>query len=416
MVAELISVGTEILLGNIVNTNVTYLARKCASLGISVYHQVTVGDNENRLTEALQVALSRSDIIIMTGGLGPTQDDITKETVAKVIEASLITDVKTQNRIKSYFEHKGIEKMPANNMKQAEIIEGSIVIDNDWGTAPGQIAVTKEGKHVILLPGPESEMIPMFERSVEPYLKKNSGSAIVSRIVKICGIAESQVETMILDLVQSQKNSTLATYAKQGEVHIRVTASADNEETANQLVKPMVKELKQRFKEAVFSTEEDKALEDVVVELLAKHELTVVTAESCTGGMVAQRIVNVSGASDVFKEGFITYSNKAKKKYLDVKKATLKKYTAVSEKIAKEMAKGAAITTDSDTSISVTGLAGPGGGTDEIPVGTVYIGCYAKEKTVVKKYHFKGSRNQIRERATVAALDLLRRTVMEYYE
>lgn len=416
MVVELISVGTELLLGNIVNTNAAYLSQKCAELGLSLYYQVTVGDNESRLLETVTTALNRSDVIILSGGLGPTQDDLTKETVAKAIGLSLVEDSNTKKRIEKYFKNSTYKDIPENNWKQAQIIEGSIVIDNDNGTAPGLIVETKEGKRVILLPGPPNEMIPMFEKDIFPYLNMIRPYVIFSKMVKICGIGESKVEMEIEDLIESQSNPTIATYAKCGEVHLRVTANAPSVEEAKKLVKPVVKELKERFGQNVYTTDEAQTLEANVVKLLQKYELTVATAESCTGGLFTGRIVNVPGASDVLKEGFITYSNKAKKKNLDVSKNTLKKYGAVSEQCAKEMAKGAAINTGADTAIAITGVAGPDGGTDEKPVGLVYIGCFVNEKVTVKEYHFKGDRQKVRESSVVAALDLLRRCILNNYK
>lgn len=416
MIAELISVGTEILLGNIINTNAAYLSRKCAELGLSVYHQVTVGDNHDRLVNAVNEALNRSDVVILTGGLGPTQDDITKETVAECLGLNMIRDIRTEERIMAYYEKKGTSKIPENNDRQAQIMDGSMVLDNNWGTAPGLIVMTRESKRVILLPGPNDEMVPMFERYVEPYLRELQGNTIFSKVVKICGIGESEVESKLADLISAQNNPTIATYCKVGEVHIRITAKAAGEEEAKKMIKPVVKELKARLKENIYTTDEKESMEDVVVKLLAKYDLTLTTAESCTGGLLTSRIVNVPGASQVLKEGFVTYSNKAKRKYLDVNKMTLKKYGAVSEQTAKEMAKGAAITTDCDAAISVTGIAGPDGGTEEKPVGTVYIGCYVNEKTVVKKYVFPGNRAKVRELSAIRALDLLRRCILENYK
>lgn len=223
------------------------------------------------------------------------------------------------------------------------------------------------------------------------------------------------VEEKILDLIDSQTNPTIATYAKTGEVHLRVTAKAPNAEAAEKLIKPVVKELKRRFGSNVYSVKEDETLEMAVVRLLKKHELTVTTAESCTGGLLAGRIVNVPGASEVFREGFITYSNKAKRKILDVNKSTLKKYGAVSKETAKEMAAGGAFAADADICIAITGLAGPDGGTEEKPVGLVYMACYLAGNVTVEKYQFKGNRNKVREQSVVRSLDFLRRTVLEYY-
>ncbi|SFR90298.1 competence/damage-inducible protein A [Anaeromicropila populeti] len=415
MNAEIISVGTEILMGNIVNTNATYLAQECAKLGLFVYHQVVVGDNEERLTQVMEQALSRSDVILLTGGLGPTEDDLTKEVAAKVAGKLLKRDERTKERIKSYFKARGVKEITQNNWKQAEIIEDAIVLDNDNGTAPGFIVETSDNKRIVLLPGPPMEMNPMFQEKVIPYLKKLQPDVLVTRMVKICGMGESAVETKIKDLIQQQTNPTIATYAKLGEVHLRVTASAKNEDAAKKLLKPVVKELKNRFDNKIYTTEEEVSLESCVLKLLVKNELSLVTAESCTGGLLAGSIVNVPGASEAFKEGFITYSNKAKRKFLDVNKSTLKKYGAVSEKTAKEMARGAAIGSDADISIAITGVAGPDGGTEEKPIGLVYIGCYIKEKTIVKEYRFNGSREKIRQQAVIAALDLLRRSILDEY-
>ena len=416
MVVELISVGTELLLGNIVNTNAAYLSEKCAELGMSLYYEVTVGDNEERLLDTVTTAINRSDVIILTGGLGPTQDDLTKETVAKALNLPIVEDRHTRERIENHFKRSNYKVVTENNWKQAKIIEGCKVVDNQNGTAPGLIVETQEGKRVILLPGPPNEMIPMFEIDIYEYLNQINPNVIYSKMVKICGIGESMVETEITDLIEAQSNPTIAPYAKSGEVHLRVTASAPTVEEAKKLVKPIVKELKDRFKENVYTTDEAEALEDTVVKLLKKYDLSLATAESCTGGLFTGRIVNVAGASDVLKEGFITYSNKAKKKNLDVSKNTLKKHGAVSEQCAKEMAKGAAINTGSDVAVAITGIAGPDGGTDEKPVGLVYIACFANEKVTVKEFNFKGNRQKIREGAVIYALDLLRRCILNNYK
>lgn len=412
MTVEIICVGTEILLGNIVNTNAAYLAEKCASAGLSCYYQSVVGDNEERLAWALNCAMERSDIVILSGGLGPTQDDLTKETAAGVCGKKLILDENSKKRIEKYFA--GRDKKPTkNNWKQAMIPEGAIVLENNNGTAPGVIIETKSAK-VILLPGPPNELIPMFEESVAPYLEKLTAGVIESQTVKICGVAESQVETMVKDLIDVQTNPTIATYAKVGEVHIRVTASAEGHKEARKLLKPVVKELKSRFGYDIYSTEEETTLEKAVVDLLIANNLTVSCAESCTGGMVSARLINVQGVSEVFKNGFVAYSNKAKRKTLGVKKGTLQKYGAVSAQTAEEMAKGAAYFSKADVTVSVTGIAGPDSSEDK-PVGLVYIGCSVKGKVTVKEFHFKGNRAKIREAATSSALMLMRRCMLEYY-
>ncbi len=413
MVVELISVGTELLLGNIINTNAAYLSEHCAALGLSCYYQTVVGDNEQRLSETINLAKSRADIIILSGGLGPTEDDLTKETAAKAFSKELKPDETTRERIKAYFEKRGKE-IAENNWKQAMVPEGAIVIDNDNGTAPG-IIMEENGKICILLPGPPNELIPMFEDHIEPFLQAKTEKIIRSQTVKICGIGESMVAEQIQDLIEKQTNPTIATYAKTGEVHIRVTAIAENEKEAFKIIKPVVKELKNRFVEAIYSTSDGVTLEKACVDLLLANELTISTMESCTGGLIAARIINVPGASEVFKAGYVTYSNKAKRKVLGVKQSTLKKETAVSAKVAEEMAQGAALRTKADVSVSVTGLAGPDGGTKEKPVGLVYIGCNVKGKVRVEEYHFSGNRMKIRESAVAAALALLRTCVLEYF-
>ena len=411
MVVELICVGTELLLGNIVNTNAAYLSEKCAQLGLSMYHQSVVGDNAERLKETLETALKRSDVVILSGGLGPTQDDLTKETAAEVMGMTLKEDPHSRKRIEEYFKNSQYKTITDNNWKQALVPEGAIVLDNENGTAPG-IIMEKKGKSVILLPGPPGEQVPMFEEKVYDYLNKLQPEIIYSTIVRICGLGESFVEDEIRDLIDKQTNPTIATYAKIGQVDLRVTAKAASEKEAAKLAKPMLKELVKRFGDHIFTMDEHKSLEEIIVHFLKERSLTLTTAESCTGGMIAARITEVPGASEVFKQGLVTYSNRAKRKLLDVKKTTLKEYGAVSEKTAKEMAKNGAFITGSDVCVSVTGIAGPTGGTEEKPVGLVYIGCCYNNRTVVKEFHFKGERQKIREQATANALILLRECIL----
>lgn len=416
MITELISVGTEILLGNIVNTNSAFLSEKCALLGLSVYYQTVVGDNEERMKETICTALKRSDVVILTGGLGPTEDDLTKEVTAQVMGLPLVEDAHSRSRIEQYMKQyeKNDEKrrITANNYKQALVPEGALVLDNENGTAPGLI-IEKDNKTAILLPGPPNEMKPMFEEQVYPYLRKKQPEIIYSQMVKICGIGESQVAEEIQDLIQNQTNPTIAPYAKTGEVHLRITAKGKSEKECQKMIKPMVRELKNRFGKNIFATEERKTLEEAVADMLKDQGLVLALAESCTGGAVAARIVNVPGASEVFSHGYVTYSNRAKRRCLGVKKSTLKMYGAVSEKCAKEMAKGGCVVSGADICLSVTGLAGPDGGTKETPVGTVFMGCCYNGKTITKEFHFTGNRSKIREQATVHALVLLRSCVME---
>ena len=411
MTVELVCVGTEILLGNIVNTNAAYLAEQCAMLGLSCYHQSVVGDNEQRMEETIRRAVSRSDIVILSGGLGPTKDDLTKEVTARVFDMELLEDPHTRARIQEYFDQNHRGQITENNWKQAQVPEGAMVIDNYNGTAPGLI-LQKDGKTAILLPGPPNELKPMFERDIRPFLNRLEPEGIYSKMVKICGFGESKVESMITDILESQTNPTIAPYAKTGEVHLRITAKAINEETADEMMEPMMEELYRRFGSQIFTTEEAVTLEETVVELLKEKGKTVTTAESCTGGLVAGRLLNVPGASSVYMEGYITYSNEAKEKLLGVSHATLEQYGAVNKETACEMAEGAAKAAGADLAISVTGIAGPDGGTKEKPVGLVYVGCYADGEARAYEFHFTGNRAKNRESTVAKALTILREALI----
>ncbi len=414
MTVELISVGTEILLGNIVNTNAAYLAEKCALLGLSCYHQSVVGDNEERMEAAIRLALSRSDVVILGGGLGPTKDDLTKEVTAKVFGRELYLDERVKDAIRDYFLRSKFKEVTSNNWKQALVPEGAIVVDNYNGTAPGLIIEDKEnGKTAILLPGPPNELKPMFESDIYPYLNQLQPEGIYSSMVKIAGIGESKVESEISDLMDAQSNPTIAPYAKTGEVHLRVTAKAESEEKAFTLMKPVVDELFCRFGDSIYTTKEEVTLEEAIVNLLTEKKMTLTTAESCTAGLLAGRIMNVAGASSVYNEGHITYSNEAKERILGVSHDTLETYGAVSEQTAYEMAVGAAKAANADVAVSVTGIAGPGGGTEEKPVGLVYIGCYVNGKVRVEEYRFTGNRAKNREYAVVRALTVLREEILK---
>lgn len=412
LVVELISVGTEILMGNIVNTNASYLAKKCAMLGMDSYTQVTVGDNEERLKEAIQTAFSRSDIVILTGGLGPTKDDLTKEISAKVLGKSLIRNSEWEEKIRTYFKERQLSDISENNWKQADVIEGAMVLENKNGTAPGEIVEGETGKTIVLLPGPPNEMKPMFEEYVYPYLQKRTDKIFVSKMVKLCGIGESKAEEKILDLIEQQTNPTIAPYAKTCEVHFRVTASANSKEEGENMVSPVVKELYHRFGNHIYTTKEEETLETHLIALLKEKQLHLVTAESLTGGLIASTLINVPGASDVVNESYITYSNEAKERILHVKEETLKTYGAVSEQTAYEMAKGAYEVADANVSIAVTGIAGPDGGTALKPVGLVYMGCCVNGVVKVESYRFKGTRLNVRESTVASAFDFIRRCIL----
>jgi nicotinamide-nucleotide amidase len=418
MTAEIICVGTELLLGNIVNTNAAYLSEKCAALGLSCYYQTVVGDNADRLEEVVKAAIKRADVLILSGGLGPTEDDLTKEVAAGVMGRKMFLHEPSKTALEAHFTKRGMV-ITDNNWKQAMIPEGSVVLPNPNGTAPGVIIESyHEGQEqpyqaVILLPGPPGELIPMFEKSVVPYLSNLNPSVILSKTVKICGLGESLVETKILDMIDQQSNPTLATYAKTGEVHIRVTAKEDNVLKADACMRPVIDELCSRFGRNVFATDEDITLEMALGELLTEKDMTITCAESCTGGLLMGRLVNAPGISGVFKEGFVTYSNKAKRRTLDVKKETLKKYGAVSTQTAEQMALGARKKAGADIAVAVTGIAGPDGGSPEKPVGTVCIGVAVGEKVSAKEFHFLGGRRKIREVSVVMALTMARECLME---
>ena len=412
MNAEIICVGTELLLGNIVNTNAAFISERISRLGISCFNQCVVGDNMDRCLAQLKESSSRSDIIILSGGLGPTEDDMTKEAVAKFNRLPLVEDKKSRKAIEEYFAKRNT--LPTeNNWKQALLPKGAKAVPNANGTAPGIILETKNCTY-ILLPGPPFELEPMFEKQIMPYLASLQSGVLYSKTVKIVGVGESRAETMIMDMIDAQTNPTIATYAKTGEVHIRVTSYASDKKEAAKLVKPVEKELKKRFGSSIYTTDEKVTLERAVMDLLISGSMTLSTVESCTGGLISSRIVSESGASEILKCGFVTYSNESKSKLVGVKKSTLDKYGAVSEQTASEMAKGGAKASGSDVCISVTGIAGPDGGTKEKPVGLVYIGCCVKGKVTVKEFRFSGNRNKIRNLSATNALILAREYILEY--
>lgn len=405
MKAEIITVGTEILLGDIVNTNSQFLAKELASIGVEVYYQETVGDNETRLLNLLEEAFKRSDIVITTGGLGPTNDDITKEIAAKYFNQELVFYSDIWENIKSYFEKLGL-KPTENNKKQAYFPKDCIILDNPNGTAPGVI-LKKENKKIILLPGPPKEMIPMFNNSVKSYLQSLTDYKLISKTLRFIGIGESELEEKLIDIINEQSNPTIALYAKENEVTIRITAKSKDNKKANDLIKSIEDKIKGRVGKYIYGYD-NTTLEEIVAKLLVKKNMTIAVSESCTGGMVSSKLIDYPGISQSFMEGCVTYSNEAKMNRLGVKKETLDKYGAVSSETAIEMAVGIAKNLNTNIGISTTGIAGPGGETDEKPVGLVYIGIYINGDVKVKKCNFSGSRDKIRNRATNEALNLLR--------
>lgn len=386
--AEILCVGTELLLGDIINTNAAYLSQRLAELGIPVYHQSVVGDNPKRLADELSAAFGRADLVIMTGGLGPTCDDLTKETVASLFGDPLVMDAEALDFIKTYFKNRGIVMTP-NNEKQALVPEGCIVFHNDCGTAPGMAieggcGSPLEGRAAILLPGPPREMKAMFEKSALPYLKSRTDSALVSKNVQLIGIGESTAESILRPLIDESENPTIAPYAKAGEVRMRVTAKASSPDEASAMCDALIERIRATEVGKFIYGVDIGSIENAVLIKLRAEGKTLASAESCTGGFIAKRITDIPGSSDVFVGSAVTYANEAKIKMLGVAPETLEKWGAVSEAVAIEMADGIRRALGADVGISTTGIAGPGGGSDEKPVGTVWIAISTEKGTRAK--------------------------------
>ena len=390
--AEILCVGTELLLGDIVNTNAAFLSRELASLGFGVYHHSVVGDNPERLKRALELALERADLVIMSGGLGPTKDDLTKETVAAYFGLPMELHAESLTAIREYFARTG-RVMSANNEKQAYMPKGARVFQNRYGTAPA-LAIAKDGKTVIMLPGPPVELIPLFFEEVAPYLQERSGHAIVSKNVNIFGMGESAVAEKLDALLCESQNPTVAPYCKEGEVRLRVTARADGKAEAERMCEELVaKILESEVGSFVYGIDAE-SMEKVLVDTLHERKLTLSAAESCTGGLIAKRITDIAGCSDVFFGGCVTYTNEVKERLLGVKHETLEKYGAVSSQTAMEMARGVRLATGSDIGLSATGIAGPGGGTDATPVGTVFLGISTPDGEDFRHLSLSGRRSR----------------------
>lgn len=380
-VCELISVGTEILLGDILNTDAQFLSIELAKLGISVIHQSTVGDNRERLLAQLKEAADRSDIIILSGGLGPTPDDLTKEVCCEFFGKKMFLHEPTVEKIKTYFSTKGME-MAQNNLKQAMLPKDCVIFPNDNGTAPG-MAIEKDGVHILVLPGPPRELKPMFRNCAVPYLMQFSDRIIVSHNIRTFGIGESLMAERVNDLFDAE-NPTVAPYAKDGEALLRVTAMARTKEEAENLCKPVINEIKYRLDGFVYGVDYT-CIEEAVIEKLKEKHMKVATAESCTGGLIAKRITDVPGASEVFDCGIISYANEIKHRVLGVSEDDLKKYGAVSEPVARQMAQGALKVSGADIAVSVTGIAGPDSDSTNKPVGLVYIGLADRDNVWVRE-------------------------------
>ncbi len=406
--AEIICVGTEILLGDIINTNGAFLAGCLAELGISVYRQSVVGDNPERLKATLAEAVKRCDLIITSGGLGPTYDDLTKETVSSFFGKKLIRNEDILKNLVSYFAETG-RTMTDNNKKQADIPEGGLIFENDMGTAPGVgIADDVTGVTAIMLPGPPRELEPMFRNKVLPYLEKRSGAVLVSRNIHIFGMGESAVEDKLRDMMEKAVNPTIAPYCKEGEVRLRVTAKANSKEEALLKCSEAVDRIMETsVGEAVYGVDCG-TIEGELVTRLKKSGKTIAVAESCTGGLIAKRITDIAGSSEVFLGGAVTYANSAKEVLLGVSSDTLRKHGAVSEQVAVQMARGIRNALGSDIAIATTGIAGPGGGTPEKPVGTVWVGISSDkgDRAVLLKLSSRRERSYLRILASSNAMIL----------
>lgn len=413
MIAEILCIGTELLMGQTLNTNAQFIARRLSALGVSQYHQSVVGDNAERLEAALRQALSRADVVITSGGLGPTLDDITKRVAAKVAGKELVLRPEAEAMVRERFRQLGRD-MTENNLAQAMFTPDSTVLLNDRGTAPGAIVPVGEGKAVIHLPGPPRELEPMFTGQVEPWLTARSGRVLVSRYIRIFGMGEAEVDHRLRDLMAGS-NPTLSPYCSLGEVVLRATASAETQEKAREMLLPLLIEVRLRLGNVVYAVEEDDggSLAKCAVEALKARGFTCATCESLTGGLIAATLVEVPGASSVVRAGFVTYQTDTKTLLAGVPAEDIEQYDVVSAQVAEAMAQGARERIGVDVAVSATGLAGPGGGTEDKPVGTVYLGVSGKKGTYAIPLRLTGDRARIRQLTVKHALNALRLEAMK---
>lgn len=411
MIAEILCVGTELLMGQVLNTNAQFISRRLSALGVAQYHQTVVGDNEKRLEDAYRLALSRADVVITSGGLGPTVDDITKRVAARVAGKELVLFPQAEEMVRERFRqyHKD---MTLNNMSQAMFTPDTTLLPNPNGTAPGAIVPMGGGKTVIHLPGPPRELEPMFRDQVEPWLRARSGQVLVSRYIRIFGMGEAEVDERLRDLEMGE-NPSLSPYCSLGEVQLRATARAATEAEALSALEPLVEAVRARLGDVVYAVNptEDGSLAQTAVEALKAAGMTVATAESLTGGLIAATMVEVPGASEVVKGGFVTYQSVAKTMLLGVSAETIDRCNVVSPEVAVAMAQGARDRLGVDVAVSATGLAGPGGGTPERPVGTVYLGVATKDGAYPIRLALTGDRDRIRRLTVKHALSAVLREV-----
>ena len=405
---EILSVGTELLLGSIANTDAQMLSQGLSALGLNVYWHTVVGDNPQRAREAVAIAKQRADIIITTGGLGPTCDDLTKNVLAEAFGKKLVFDPESAERIRSYFTRTG-RPMTENNLQQAMLPEWCTSLTNDWGTAPG-CAFFADGVHVIMLPGPPSECGPMFRFRAVPYLRALSEGVIASHTIKLFGIGESTMEAQLREQMNAMHNPTLAPYAKEGECELRVTAKAATDEEAQALLRPTVEQIKALFGSKVYGVDVS-CMEEVVEALLKEKGLTIGTAESCTGGLMAKRLTDLPGASRIFRGGIVSYTNEVKAGVLGVPQALLDQYGAVSAPVAQAMAEGARRALGCDIALSSTGVAGPDRDDRGNEVGTMFVSIATPEGSHVRPLHLgsRPVRERLRIQTALHAFDLARR-------
>ena len=416
MKAEIIAVGTEILTGQIVNTNAQFLSEKLAEIGVDVYFQTAVGDNEARLMSLLEIASSRSSIVILTGGLGPTEDDLTKQTLAKFLGKALEFDPQAQEKLDHFFAQRPDYARTPNNERQAQIVEGATPLPNETGLAVGGVSEV-DGVTYVVLPGPPSELKPMVLNQLLPKLM--TGTKLYSRVLRFFGIGESQLVTVLADLIDHQTDPTLAPYAKTGEVTLRLSTKAVSQEQADQALDILEDQILNRqtfegisLRDICYGYGEETSLASVVVEELKKRKKSITAAESLTAGLFQATLADFSGVSAIFNGGFVTYSLEEKSKMLDISEQELKKHGVVSEFTAKKMAEQARIKTQSDYGVSLTGVAGPDS-LEGHPAGTVFIGlAHAKETEVIKANIAGRSRADVRQIAVMHAFNLVRKALL----
>ena len=413
MAVEIINIGTELMLGRVVNTNASFLGQRLAMIGQEVAFQVMVGDNEVRLTVTLNQALGRSNIIILTGGLGPTEDDITKKILGKVLGKELILNKEYLEKIKSHFLGRKLTP-PSTTLNQALVFKGAKIIPNHLGTAPGQI-LEEKGATILILPGVPREMKAMFDEVVIPYLREKfpSSTVIKSKYLKVFGLGESAMEDLLKDIIMSTMNPEIGTICSEKELILRLTAKADSFEIAQRLIQPVEARIRDRLGAYIFG-QEDETMEVVVGSLLTLKRKTIAVAESCTGGTVADLLTNVAGSSVYFERGIVCYSNRAKTELLEIAEDLLKRKGAVSSEVGEAMAKNVRSLSRTDLGLSITGIAGPAGATPDKPIGLTFIGLAHEKEVVVKKYNFTGQRRLIKDRMAQTALDMVRRYLCDY--